>query len=429
MKTHGILTACFAFLLAGSAHAQTNGLTFEVNFRTRGEVRKGGLDVNRDNAKNYANFIHERTLFGAQFERSWLTAKLTAQHSSIWGDDASGAINIYEAWTQLSSPKGFFAKIGRQNLSYDNQRVFGADDWAMTARSHDVLKIGYEGHGHKLHLFAAYNQSSANVDGGTYFDGGLQPYKSMQAAWYHLDVPHTNIGLSLIAMNVGMQGGERNQPTEHTFQQHLYGGYLSFRPRFGLAEAEYYRQGGHEEHGVPIDAWMASGKVTLTPGSGWSLYGGYDYLSGDDDYTVPKPGQAGMMHHERIRGFTSIYGSHHKFYGAMDFFYVKAYFGGFSPGLQNAYVGGTWKPLEKLSLDVSAHYLAMAANLEEVEKTLGYEFESALTWSLNKDVDLSAGYSYMHGTESMVYLKRSDENRKLRWAWIMLSITPSFLQK
>ena len=113
----------------------------------------------------------------------------------------------------------------------------------------------------------------------------------------------------------------------------------------------------------------------------------------------------------------------------MDFFYVKAYFGGFSPGLQNAYVGGTWKPLGKLSLDVSAHYLAMAANLEEVEKTLGYEFESALTWSLNKDVDLSAGYSYMHGTESMVYLKRSDENRKLRWAWIMLSITPSFLQK
>ena len=41
--------------------------------------------------------------------------------------------------------------------------------------------------------------------------------------------------------------------------------------------------------------------------------------------------------------FYSLYGSHHKFYGAMDFFYVRTFVNGFSPGLQNLYCGGKVK--------------------------------------------------------------------------------------
>ena len=34
-----------------------------------------------------------------------------------------------------------------------------------------------------------------NINGGTYFSGGIQPYKSMAALWYHYDVPAFPLGV------------------------------------------------------------------------------------------------------------------------------------------------------------------------------------------------------------------------------------------
>ena len=35
-------------------------------------------------------------------------------------------------------------------------------------------------------------------------------------------------------------------------------------------------------------------------------------------------------------------------------------------------------------------------------------------------------YSYMRGTETMVILKKTSDNRQLRWGWIMLNVSPKF---
>ena len=56
------------------------------------------------------------------------------------------------------------------------------------------------------------------------------------------------------------------------------------------------------------------------------------------------------------------------------------------------------------------------------------DIELAATWSFLKDARLSLGYSYMHGTETMEMLKRTTGNRRLHWAWLMLSVTPTFFQ-
>ena len=50
-----------------------------------------------------------------------------------------------------------------QDPTYDDERILGSDDWSMTAFSHDLLRIGYEGHNHKAHLMLAYNQNAENV--------------------------------------------------------------------------------------------------------------------------------------------------------------------------------------------------------------------------------------------------------------------------
>ncbi len=131
--------------------AKENRFTVDVNLLTRGELRNGGLS-NTENDDQTAAFVIERTLLGMEYERPGLSARVTAQHSGTWGSKETNSFNLYEAWARLQSKKGLFVQIGRQNLNYDDQRIFGADNWAMTAMSHDALKIGYEGHGHKIHI-------------------------------------------------------------------------------------------------------------------------------------------------------------------------------------------------------------------------------------------------------------------------------------
>lgn len=134
-----------------------------------------------------------------------------------------------------------------------------------------------------------------------------------------------------------------------------------------------------------------------------------------------------MVHHDVIRGFSSLYGSNHKFYGAMDFFYVTTYVRGFTPGLQNAYIGTGWKPGKNLSLDLSYHFLAIATNLDNVKKPLGHEVEFSASYSFRPDTKLSMGFSFMKGTDTMAYLKRSFGDNRLEWAWAMLTVSPKFL--
>lgn len=423
---------CILVLLVLSICAmaqEEEGLKVDANFLTRGEIRSGGLASSEEESKpDFAAFILERTLFGAGYSKSNFSFRLTAQHSGTWGSSEGGVFNVYEAWVQMGSDKGFFAKIGRQNLSYDDQRIFGADDWAMTAMSHDVLKLGYEGHGHKVHVIGGFNQNPSNMRGGTYFVGDLQPYKALEALWYHYDIPRTNIGASLVFMNMGMQGGEKGVD-EQTFQQQLAGTYLSYTPKKWNMEAAYYHQFGDDSSGLPIDAWMTSAKVVFSPSEHWSFKTGYDYLSGDEDFATPDEGHVGIVRHETVHGFTSLNGSHHKFFGAMDFFYVTTYFYGFTPGLQNAYAGFECKPKGRFSFDASYHFLATATKLQNADKPLGHEFEFSASLDITKEARLSAGYTFMRGTETMVVLKRSSDSRELHWGWIMLSVTPKFLSQ
>ena len=428
MKDIKLIFAAALLLLCAGARAQ-NGITVDASFMTRGELRYGALSANaydedpEDYGPDFASFILERTMLGFEYATDGLEAKLTARHSGTWGSKEGGSFNVYEAWGKFNTKSGFFLKVGRQNISYDDQRIFGSDDWSMTGMSHDALKMGYEGHGHKIHVFGAFNQNSENINGGTYFTGGLQPYKAMEAAWYHYDIPKTNIGASLLFMNVGMQGGKKGVD-EKTYQQQIYGTYLSYTPKKWNIEAAYYRQGGYDESSLPIEAWMGSAKVSYFPKESFTAYLGFDYLSGDTYFAIPAEGHFGAVRHDKIRGFSSIYGSHHKFYGAMDFFYVSSYYRGFTPGLENAFAGITWCPWKKVGTDLSYHYLATATKLDNHDRTLGYEIEFSASYQIRKDAKLSAGYSYMRGTETMVYLKRTSESRQLQWAWVMFTITP-----
>lgn len=423
-----VLTSAAQPADADSIPPKENELTIELQFLARGESRYGGLvaeatDDEDEEVAAKSNFVQGRTRLPINFRRDWLEARVTPQHAGVWGQSGKGSFNLYETWVRLTAPFGMFAQLGRVALSYDDERIIGSDDWAMAAQSHDVVRLGYEGHGHKAHVILAYNQNTNVVTSGdTYYENGAQPYKTMQDLWYHYDFSRIPLGASLLFMNIGMQSAP--DVPRRTWFQHLLGGYVSFAPSRWKTEFSYYHQFGKNEHGMKIDAWMASAKAAFNPNAKLGFAVGFDYLSGDSKFAVPPRGGIGVIRHEVIKGFSTVYGSHHKFYGAMDFFYVSAYLNGFTPGLQNAYATVVYKPIQKLTLSGGYHYLATATKLEDMAMSLGHEVELQGRYSFSRDVNLSLGFSLMHGGETMERLKRSSNNNLLRWGWISLSVTP-----
>ncbi len=413
---------------ANSDGTNLNQLDVSLQMLGHGEMRLGGFDVTESAKEDMttAYFLMNRSRLIIDYKRSGLETKVTAQHSGIWGQKGQGNFNLYEAWIKLGK-NGLFAQMGRQALSYDDERIIGPNDWAMAALSHDVLKVGYEGHGHKAHLILGFNQNAENTYGGTYYADGAQPYKTMLTAWYHYDVPKMPLGASLLFMNIGMQGGLKDgigNDEPHNRYQQLIGGYLSYHPNKLNVEASYYKQIGHNEENIKIDAWMASIKAQFEIDKRFGVVAGFDYLSGDKYFAVPSKGTIGLVKHDAIRGFNPIYGSHHKFYGLMDFFYVKTYLNGFTPGLQNLYGGVTYSPMKDLRLKASYHYMATATKLDDIDMTLGHVVDVEASYTVMKDVRLAAGFSLMTGTESMQRLKRADDENRLRWGWFSLIVTP-----
>ena len=424
-----VASAFLAFLLAaGLCAGQSDSLagaqhqfSVNANFWSRGEVRDGAMPP--EGKADYAVFLSGKAAVRLDYSNPWLEARFTPNFYGVWGSSSSGALTIEEAWFGFRH-KGLFARLGRQKLNYDDERIIGSDDWVMASSTHDIVNLGYEGNRHKVHLLLAFNQNDDNINGGTYYYDGGQPYKSLQTLWYHWDILPW-LGTSLIGMNTGMQSLMDQE--DKTLYQQLFGIFVDLHPKKFNLQASYYRQTGREEHRLPIHAWMASAESSwqATPRFGLKL--GYYYLSGDA-YYVPRESKLGLALKKEVLGFNPIFGSHHKFYGAMDFFYLSTYYGGNSPGLQDLYAGVSWDIIPKLNVTGTYHYLAITAELTDVKKTLGHELEFSLNWSIAKDVSLQAGYSFMKGTETMTRLKRTSDQNRLQWGWIMMVVKPEFFK-
>lgn len=414
------------------AQETDNEFSIGAKLNTRGEIRVGGFDISEedeDENERRAQFIMGQYRLNIGYKRSdWLEIRLSPQFSGVWGQ-SGGTLNLSEGWFSMKHNKtGLFTKIGRQSFEYDDERVLGYDDWSMTAPTHDALKFGFEGHGHKVHILLAYNQNSDNISSGTsYYSGGIQPYKTMQTLWYHYNTPKNFFGISLIGMNIGMQSKNSQYPNK-TYYQQLVGTYVTLNPSIVKLEGSFYYQMGKEEKGIPLNAFMGSAKIRVTPSDMYNLYAGYDYLSGDN-FPVTVNGGFGLIFHKEARGFSSLFGSHHQFYGAMDFFYLNSYMNNFSPGLQNIYVGGNVAPVPGLKINAAYHFYAISADLRYyqgyLKKALGHEVELNLGYTFAKFVTVKAGYTFMRGTETMEILQQVSDNRRLHWGWVMLTVNPT----
>lgn len=341
-------------LLPSMAYTQNtekeNEFTMSMQIRPRAEYRNGALTP-RDEGVAPTSFINNRARLSMDYKRSDLELKMSAQHVGVWGQDPqiekNGRFMLNEAWAKLNFGEGFFAQLGRQSLIYDDERILGGLDWNVAGRYHDALKLGYANKNNEVHLILAFNQNNDNrTSGGTYYDSSTgQPYKNMQTVWYHYKADNVPFGASLLFMNLGLETGDKATDDSHTRYLQTMGTYLTYKNSNWNLDGAFYYQMGKNKAAEKVSALMGSIQAAYTFNQTWGAVASFDYLSGDK-------GNGG-----KYKAFDPLYGTHHKFYGAMDYFYASTFANGYAPGLMDARIGGRFRLSGKVDMELNYHYL------------------------------------------------------------------------
>ncbi len=415
-------TLCF---LTGDLLAQTVKLSGEL--RPRYEMRHGYKNLFPDDAKA-ANFISQRTRLNAFYGTEKFKVGLSFQDVRVWGDvsqlnksDVNGT-SIHEAWGQVFFTSNFSLKVGRQEIVYDDHRIFGSVGWAQQARSHDaaIFKIKASAN-HKIDIGLAYNAMGETLLKQDYT---VNSYKTFQYGWYHGNFG--KVGLSFLVLNNGMAYDDKSDTTnivEKVAFSQTIGPRLTFKSDLIKFNVAFYYQGGKNAGNTDLSAIYAAGDVSVGLGKGFSLGIGGEYLSG----TATKDQGAG-----EDKSFTPFYGTNHKFNGWMDYFYVGNHGG--NVGLTDIYLPIKFKK-DKFSAALIAHYFMSAATVTDMATNtdysngLGTEIDLTVGYKINKSMIISAGYSQMFATETMGILKNGKHNNTNNWAWLMLTFKPTFFEK
>lgn len=416
MKKIPFLIFSFLLLSGSLLWAQTgeNETSLSVQIRPRAEYRNGVLFPHSEN-NDPAGFITNRARISLNYQGQNLMIKTSAQHVGVWGQDPqidqTGRFILNEAWARINFADNFFAQLGRQALVYDDERILGGLDWNVAGRWHDALKLGFENTNNKVHLILAFNQNGENRS-GTYYAPGAQPYKSMQTLWYQYTAINIPINISAIFMNIGQESGDVLTGTDVQNLQTL-GTNLNYAPGDAKIGAAFYYQTGKTAAHVDVSAWMVALNLNYNFTSKWRASAGLDYLSGIKDNGT------------KFTAFNPLYGTHHKFYGAMDYFYASTFM---NAGLMDIYAGVSFKPSTKLALSLNYHNFSITGDLsdgtENISKGLGSELDFQIDWTIMKDVKLMGGYSVMFGTKSMDVVKGGDHTQWQDWGWLSLNINP-----
>ena len=407
-----LLTALFSLLPLAVFAQRDNLFTLDAQLRTRAEYNNGAGTL-RYNGEEPAFYVNNRTRLTADYQRKNLELRAAAQHTGIWGDNdinkTAGNLSLNEAWAKIRTTQGLFFQVGRMPLAYDDERLLGAADWNVAGNWHDALRVGFENTTHQLHLFATYLQHADNIRGGYYAD--VMPYKQMQGLWYHLQIlPENPLGISAIAINTGYENGTQ-QHGKSLYMQTM-GAYINWQPlNFQITAEGYYQRGKTDISGTlyNVSAFMAAARIAYTVPRIIRLQAGYDYLSGNDGLNVNE------------HAFNPLFGSYHKFFGAMDFFTGRAGY-----GLQDINADITAYLPRNINIDIQYHNIRMAETLHFVDlhPKLGQEIDLSVTAPVIPNVTLQAGYSTIFATPTLDVLKNGDHTRWHDFAYITLNINP-----
>jgi len=404
----------FVLFLGINAAVQAQELDVNLQLRPRFEYRNGYktlLPVGEEGTSQ----VSQRSRLNFNYKQDQLTVKLTFQNTRTWGDVPSttatdkNGVAVFEAWAQYDLTEKWSARMGRQVLSYDNQRILGEMDWAQQAQSHDALMISFHPKNHQLDMGFAYNSTAENTFQTPYT---VSNYKALQYVWYHTQFG--DLGFSFLALNTGYEYANQNAKLLVDYKQ-TFGPYFTYKTKKIDSNLAFYGQTGKSTD-KQVSTWYAGANFVYNITNSFKAGLGYEFLSGKD-----------MNNGSRvIKSFNPIFGTNHGFNGYMDYFYVGNHIN--SVGLQNAFL--------KLNYNVKKWQFALIPHLfsapnkvvdvssEKMGSYLGTEVDFTTGFNFKKEITLTGGYSQMFGTHTLEVLKNGDARHTNNWAWVMISVNP-----
>ncbi|HSV09440.1 MAG TPA: alginate export family protein, partial [Hanamia sp.] len=156
------------------AQNENEELRINIQLRPRAEMRNGLFTPILEGQKP-ATFVAQRSRIKLIYSKNnKLKLGFSTQVVNVWGNDAqvqttANDISLYEAWAQVYFNPEWSIKVGRQVLSYDDERILGPLDWNNAGRKHDAALLAFEKNKFTANLAAAYNQNTEKVT-GDFFD-------------------------------------------------------------------------------------------------------------------------------------------------------------------------------------------------------------------------------------------------------------------
>ena len=402
-------------------------VVFDVQERLRWEVRDNNFDFNRGvNAVTDDGWLLDRFRIGMTLKPiPWLKIYAQGQDSREFfagrtlvpgtgGAEGDDSFDLRQAYIDVSNyskcPWGL--KVGRQVLSYGDERLIGATDWNNFGRTFDAAKITYKITGFSVDAFAStpvvitrnnFNQSDlfngTEINRHLVFSGVYAKFDSL---------PFGTVDLYSLVVNeprgntANVQGSLAAPVTTGSSARHsdfvTLGTRIVGDPKklHGWEfQGEFAYQTG-DVRGLKLDAFAA------TVGVGYNfdaplkprIYAEYNHASGDGN---PADGNVGT--------FQNLFPTNHKPYGVMDAFAWQ--------NLHNAMLSLKVTPLKNVTaqVDCNAFWLAdtndvwyrangltavrpLNAAARGASDYAGTELDFIATWNATNYLQMQAGYSH-----------------------------------
>ncbi len=428
-------------------------LCFDVQERMRFEARNNNFDFNDSiNAPTDDSWLLNRFRLGVTYKPvSWLKFYAQGQDSREFdsdrpnipgalGAEGDDAFDLRQAYVEFSDFSQFplGVKVGRQILSYGDERLIGAFDWNNFGRTFDAVKVRYQTPLWSVDLFSGtpvvisrdeFNQSDLFngteldrdlVFSGIHFSTDAAPWGTYEAYTYLLDQESgvvTNTQGSLGAKV--FTGSKLDRSDFVTVGMRVKGDPKKLHGFEFDAEANY--QAG-TVRGLDLNAFAAHFGAGYNFNAPWKprLWLDYAYASGDSN---PADGEIGT--------FQNLFPTNHKFYGLMDL-----------TSMQNMHhLSTSFRVAPTKSVTVQIDYHAFfAASTDDVwyranglsavrplspaarsaSNYEGSEVDLVATWNVNKNFQLQGGYAHFFAGE---YLSDTGPSDDADFGYVQATIT------
>ena len=377
-------------------------LVLDFQERLRFEARNNNFDFN-DKLKtaNDADFLLQRARLGVKFAPTdWLTFYAQGQSAFEFGGarakipgqlgaEGDNQIDLFQAYLRIGE-KNLNLTIGRQLLSYGDERLIGAFEWNNLGRSFDAVKFHYNTDTWSIEaftssvvvpkrnvfdqsdLFDGNNTGRDQIFSGIYFSStGLIPVQTtdLYALELHEDYPVG--GTDFVTLGTRMKADPKKLAGfDYETEMAAQTGKVKGKDLAAFA--------GHWGTGYN---WL---------GSSWKPRLGleYNYATGDSN---PADGTVGT--------FQNLFPTNHPFYGTMDFFSWQ--------NIHNPAVSFSVQPTEKLKVKLDYNFFWLAdthdawyrangvtqvrAISPKASSYVGSELDLNLTWKITKNFSLGGG--------------------------------------